>query len=88
MFCGEQMASIHVFVIAGLSRSEDAAIAYTSLSRAESAVYVARLRKRHAKLASRCSRNRETSVLLVLSFTPSRGPFGPSADGLAYYALC
>jgi hypothetical protein len=88
MFCGEQIASIDTFVIAGLSPAEGAATAYTSLSRTGSTVHAARSRKRRALPASRCSRNRETSVLLVLSFNPLRGPFGPSADGLAYYAVC
>ena len=85
---GEQIASINVFVIAGLSPAEDAATAYTSLSLAKAAVHVAQRRKRRPLPASRCSRSRETSVLLVLSFTPLRGPFGPSASTLAYYAVC
>ena len=85
---GEQIASIDVFVIAGLSPAGDAATAYTSLSLARTTVHAALLRKRRPLSASRCSRSRETSVLLVLSFTPLRGPFGPSADTLAYYAVC
>ena len=35
---------------------------------------------------SRCGH--ETSERVALSFTPLRGPFGPSADAPAYYALC
>ena len=85
---GEQIASINVFVIAGLSPAEDAAAAYTSLSLARTTVHADQLRKRRPLSASRCSRSRETSVLLVLSFTPLRGPFGPSAATLAYYAVC
>ena len=80
---GEQIASINVFVIAGLSPAEGAATAYTSLSFARTTVHAALLGKRRPLSASRCSRSRETSVLLVLSFTPLRGPFGPSADTLA-----
>jgi hypothetical protein len=30
----------------------------------------------------------ETSERVALSFTPLRGPFGPSAGAPAYYALC
>ena len=88
MFCGEQIASINVFVTADLSLSVDAVTSCTSLSRAVSGIHPARQRKRRAVPASRCSGGHETSVLLVLSVTPLRGPFGPSADGLAYYALC
>ena len=58
------------------------------LSQVGSTVHAVRSRKRRSVPASRCSRNRETSVLLVLSFNPLRGPFGPSADGPAYYAVC
>jgi hypothetical protein len=74
----------------GLSPAEGAATAYTSLSLSQvgSTVHAVRSRKRRSVPASRCSRNRETSVLLVLSFNPLRGPFGPSADGPAYYAVC
>jgi hypothetical protein len=74
--------------MAELSPAEDAAVAYTSLSQAGTAVHAIRSRKRRAMPASRCSRDHETSVLLALSFTPLRGPFGPSAGALAYYALC
>ena len=75
-------------VVAGLSRSDDAATAYTSLSQSGSAVHATWSGKRRIMSASRCSRRCETSVLLVLSFIPLRGPFGPSAAEAAYYALC
>ena len=74
--------------MAGLSPAEDAAAACTGLSLAGAAVHAARSRKRRAVPAPRCSGGRETSVPLALSFTPSRGPFGPSAAASAYYALC
>jgi hypothetical protein len=88
MLSGAQIASIRYFVIAGLSLSVDAAPTYPSLPRFGSGLYPVHLRKRRALPASRCSSDRETCVLLVLSFTPFRGPFGPSADSSAYYALC
>src|SRR5271166_2136871 len=45
-------------------RLEGAATAYTSLSFARTTVHAALLRKRRPLSASRCSRSRETSVLL------------------------
>src|SRR5208282_5226628 len=75
-------------VVAGLSRSDDAATAYTSLSQSGPAVHATRPSKRRPMSAFRCYRRCETSVLLVLSFSPLRGPFGPSAAEAAYYALC
>ena len=48
MFPGAQITSIRCFVIAGLSRSLDAATAYTSLPRSESGVHPVRQRKRRA----------------------------------------
>ena len=88
MFSGAQIASMRYFVIAGLSPSPDAAIVCTSLPRAGSGFHPIRARKRRALPASRCSKDRETCVLFVLSFTPLRGPFRPSAARLAYYAVC
>ena len=77
-----------VVVIAGLSLAEDAAAPCTSLSQVRPGVHPVGLRKRRTVAASRCSEGHETSVLLVLSFNPLRGPFGPSATEVAYYALC
>src|SRR5690242_10572634 len=75
-------------VVAGLSHSDDAATAYTSLSQPGSAVHATRPSKRRHVSAFQCYRRCETSPLLVLSFNPLRGPFGPSAAEAAYYALC
>src|ERR1700759_776747 len=75
-------------VVAGLSHSDDAATAYTSLSQPGSAVHATRPSKRRHISAFQCYRRCETSTLLVLSFNPLRGPFGPSAAEAAYYALC
>jgi hypothetical protein len=47
-----------------------------------------RRRQVQLKLGWRSLCGHETSELLALSFNPLRGPFGPSAAEMIYYALC